>query len=304
MIRTSIKCETCGDTFSKSNITKHQKSCDGSKKHTPLDNCPFCHLDIDSLKPQQIGGHVRWCTKNPNRKQKTVFYVKKGGFTGHTETTKQILSQKRIEWLKSNKDKHPWKHNDKFKSKPCEHLKQILKENNIDFYEEFTPNIERNYSIDIVIKNTNIGLEVNGNQHYSKDGKLKDYYQQRHDILNQNGWDLIEIHYSNVYKQKFIIELLNKIKGYDSNLDLTFLLEKKTKNVNLCDCGKQIFVKSKNCIDCNSLKNRKVDRPPHDVILEDVQKLGYVGTGKKYGVSDNAIRKWIKNGCKIKGLMM
>jgi hypothetical protein len=25
-----------------------------------------------------------------------------------------------------------------------------------------------------------------------------------------------------------------------------------------------------------------------------VKKLGYVGTGRKYGVSDNAIRKWCK----------
>jgi len=27
----------------------------------------------------------------------------------------------------------------------------------------------------------------------------------------------------------------------------------------------------------------------------DVKNLGYTGTGKKYGVSDNSIRKWLKN---------
>ena len=31
-----------------------------------------------------------------------------------------------------------------------------------------------------------------------------------------------------------------------------------------------------------------------DVLLEDVKNLGYKGTGRKYGVSDNAIRKWLK----------
>ena len=29
-------------------------------------------------------------------------------------------------------------------------------------------------------------------------------------------------------------------------------------------------------------------------LLTDVASLGYVGAGRKYGVSDNAIRKWIR----------
>jgi transposase-like protein len=30
------------------------------------------------------------------------------------------------------------------------------------------------------------------------------------------------------------------------------------------------------------------------VLVEDVKNYGYTKTGKKYGVSDNSIRKWIK----------
>jgi integrase len=40
--------------------------------------------------------------------------------------------------------------------------------------------------------------------------------------------------------------------------------------------------------------NRKVQRPSHSVLKRDVEQLGYSATGRKYGVSDNAIRKWIK----------
>ena len=29
-------------------------------------------------------------------------------------------------------------------------------------------------------------------------------------------------------------------------------------------------------------------------LLKEVKELGYKGTGVKYGVSDNAIRKWVK----------
>jgi 5-methylcytosine-specific restriction endonuclease McrA len=39
---------------------------------------------------------------------------------------------------------------------------------------------------------------------------------------------------------------------------------------------------------------RKVERPNFEVLLNDIKILGYCGTGRKYGVSDNAIRKWKK----------
>ncbi len=37
---------------------------------------------------------------------------------------------------------------------------------------------------------------------------------------------------------------------------------------------------------------RKVDRPAMAQLARDIEELGYVGTGRKYGVSDNAVRKW------------
>lgn len=39
---------------------------------------------------------------------------------------------------------------------------------------------------------------------------------------------------------------------------------------------------------------RKVERPDMDILKQQIEELGYVKTGKLYGVSDNAIRKWIK----------
>ena len=43
-----------------------------------------------------------------------------------------------------------------------------------------------------------------------------------------------------------------------------------------------------------SIKSRKNDRPSYEQLIIDVKELGYTGSGKKYGVSDNAIRKWIE----------
>ena len=43
------------------------------------------------------------------------------------------------------------------------------------------------------------------------------------------------------------------------------------------------------------INNRKVkERPTVEYLINEVRLLGYRGTGKKYGVSDNAVRKWIK----------
>ena len=42
------------------------------------------------------------------------------------------------------------------------------------------------------------------------------------------------------------------------------------------------------------IEKRKVERPNYELLKEEVSKYGYSKTGRKYGVSDNSIRKWIK----------
>lgn len=61
-----------------------------------------------------------------------------------------------------------------------------------------------------------------------------------------------------------------------------------------CGCGKIIENKVNKCNNCDSYKQRKVDRPPLEQLISEVIELGYSGTGRKYNVSDNAIRKWIR----------
>ena len=63
---------------------------------------------------------------------------------------------------------------------------------------------------------------------------------------------------------------------------------------NYCDCGKEIHIKSKKCLKCEGLKQRKTERPPYEQLLNEIKKLGYRGTGRKYNVSDSSIRKWVK----------
>jgi len=64
--------------------------------------------------------------------------------------------------------------------------------------------------------------------------------------------------------------------------------------INYCKCGKEIYKDSTICEECNKKINRKVERPEYEILKNEIEKLGYSATGRKYGVSDNAIRKWIK----------
>lgn len=42
------------------------------------------------------------------------------------------------------------------------------------------------------------------------------------------------------------------------------------------------------------LDQRRVERPPYEQLLEEIERDGYVAVGCKYGVSDNAVRKWVR----------
>jgi len=45
---------------------------------------------------------------------------------------------------------------------------------------------------------------------------------------------------------------------------------------------------------CFSKSQRKVERPSPSKLRRDISRLSFVAIGKKYGVSDNAVRKWAR----------
>jgi len=76
----------------------------------------------------------------------------------------------------------------------------------------------------------------------------------------------------------------------------TFSGKQKSQNYYCNTCGKKItkYSKTGKCIKCVGTASRKVKRPMLDTLRKEVEELGYVKTGKKYNVSDNSIRKWLK----------
>jgi transposase-like protein len=40
---------------------------------------------------------------------------------------------------------------------------------------------------------------------------------------------------------------------------------------------------------------RRVERPPYDRLRREIAESSYAAVGRRYGVSDNAIRKWVRS---------
>ena len=65
-----------------------------------------------------------------------------------------------------------------------------------------------------------------------------------------------------------------------------------------CPSCKKIFVAEENrkycSLPCSKFAQRKVERPTKEILIEEIKNMSWVGIGRKYGVSDNAIRKWAR----------
>lgn len=146
-----------------------------------------------------------------------------------TEEQKKEISIRRKKWLKENTEKHVWKRNSKFVSAPCEFLKDFLKKSGISFVEEASVSEEKNYSVDILISEKNLIIEVNGNQHYDKYGNLKPYYKERHDHIVSLGWKIIEIHYTLAFNGELILNIINSEKIKSNILEFEIRPKKNTR---------------------------------------------------------------------------
>lgn len=63
-----------------------------------------------------------------------------------------------------------------------------------------------------------------------------------------------------------------------------------------CSCGKPISNNTKNglCVECWRITQRKVERPDKETLTNLLAHNSYCAVARMYSVTDNAIRKWMK----------
>ena len=75
-------------------------------------------------------------------------------------------------------------------------------------------------------------------------------------------------------------------------------------------CGQEFFPESREQRHCSrecglrwdralvrgvpNVKAPRVERPPYEQLMREIEQTSYLAVGRKYGVSDNAIRKWVR----------
>lgn len=231
----------------------------------------------------------------------------------HTEETKNKLSEIRKKYLLENPDKVPYLLNHSSKeSYPEKYFTEVFKNERILVEKSYRVGL---YELDFCIPDKKIDIEIDGSQHYL-DEKIVESDIRRTKFLEENGWNVLRINWSEYQKMKF-----DEKRKYISDLKLylnglvdikPIFIEKKEKikkvkkikirnkkehysNDNKCiECELKITNDAIRCIECHRIFSRKIERPAYEKLLDDIKNSNYSAVGRKYGVSDNAIRKWIR----------
>lgn len=229
--------------------------------------------------------------KSRTAKEAQIARALKGNYKRHSVETKLKISEARKKYIKET-GIAAWKTHDKFKSQPCEWLKKELSDRGFYFAEELQPLLYKNrfFSLDIAFEKERFAIEINGNQHYDTNGNLKPYYQNRHNLITEDGWIIWEVKYSETRKTTFLSEVQEKlfslgIFGTGEKV-IPYKPEKNLKFLDRKINNKKDEVKIH--------KIRKTKRLPKEILEKLVWEKPTALLSKDYDVSDVAIAKWCK----------
>lgn len=154
-----------------------------------------------------------------------------------------------------------------------------------------------------------IGQSININKrikdHFWKSTCQKDvsYNSPLHSAIRKYGknnftWEVIEeCDISEIdKKQQYYIQYYNSLVPNGYNI-LTGGQKYRAIPIFCSSCGKQITADSKSglCKNCQAKTTRIVERPPVEELIRLLKETNFTQVGKKFGVTDNAIRKWCKS---------
>ncbi|NDF17674.1 MAG: DUF559 domain-containing protein [Verrucomicrobia bacterium] len=284
-----FECKICGRNLDKvGNLKQHIKKCE--KLSVIKDEIVRLYVDesysvkdlrkkfqIQSEDIKDILGNKVRSSSESNK----LAHMKYPENFKHTEESKKIMREKRLEFMKNNPEKTAWRLSNVSYPNSLDKKYSIVRE-----YSVFP------YFIDFAFVNEMVAVEIDGSQHLLPERKERD--DKKDKLLDDLGWLVIRVsekeiktNIDEVFKQILLI-LKDKPKINNHRIGLV-VKPKKRKKKERNEFGfteKQI----------QSIKSqRRVERPPIDELKKLIEKNGYRGTGKIFGISDNAIRKWLKS---------
>lgn len=260
-----------------------------------IKKCKYC--DYENENSQKVGGHIASCKENPNYQSRIGKLIIASSGRKLSDDTKSKISASRIKYLKENPDKVPYRLNHSSKeSYPESYFNEVFINANLSFERYYYFGV---YELDFCIVDRKIDIEIDGSQH-KYDIKVINSDERRNKYLEENGWDIIRIDWKNYQKlnkedkEKYISDLINYINNIIIEKPTIEINERIESWQNYCICGEVKSKKANICIKCTYLNYNLSERPKYCDLIKDVEEFGYLKTGRKYKVSDNTIRKWIK----------
>jgi very-short-patch-repair endonuclease len=238
----------------------------------------------------------------------------------HTQEIKLKISKARKKYLNEHPDKIPYLmyHASKM-SYPEKRFKQVLEESGIKGWIYNYPN--GRYLYDFGFPELKLDVEIDGNTHTLD--KVKKIDIERDEWAISKGWHILRFTASKCTKNlpACINSLLDTIKILNPSYDLYDINKnwKKIKSkiklykhggyIQCKGCNKTFLLPDKRQLFCNKkcssthsakhrkdgIFRRKVQRPSSPQLIQEIKSTNFCAVGRKYGVSDNAIRKWCKS---------
>lgn len=219
-----------------------------------------------------------------------------GATCGDLYCIKKQQREKRLLWFKNNPEKTAWRLSNMsfperiFKEK-CEEL-NLHKTHLIIRERSVYP-----YFIDFAFENEKVAVEIDGSQHQLEERKKKD--EKKDQTLISNGWRVLrftakEIQFNTDFCFK---KVLSFITG-DTKFEKVGIFEPsslKEEQKNRLESERKINGGFTNKELDRFIRDRTVVRPSYDQLINEINEFGYSATGRKYSVSDNAIRRWVKS---------
>lgn len=216
------KCEKCGKEFEKRHAYNGHCKAHSEKPKIPRKpykwknhalkikdetkrGCRYCGKTFE--KKRSLAGHQTWCMLNPNRDNQRQHQSEKSKQQRHTEETKKLISEKRIEFLLANPDKVPYiiNHSSK-KSFPEVVFENALISNKISGWEyNFRVGL---YAYDFAWPELKIDVEIDGATHKSE--KVMKIDDRRDEFSRQNGW--VVVRFQAEFVKKNVIECIKTLK--------------------------------------------------------------------------------------------
>lgn len=178
-------------------------------------------------------------------------------------------------------------------------LKRILNENNID-YSHFTGRAKYYKTSSAKIEDY-LNNKIKIKPYKLKQKLLKENIKENKcEICGLTEWLgkplIIQLHHINGNNADNRLENLQMLCPNCHSQTESYCGKANTNSIkNHCkDCGKEILKESIYCPICSFKHKRKVKRPTKEQLILDFKELKNIkAIGKKYNVSDNAIRRWL-----------